>query len=56
MSHNGLAPSLRRPHENVELFSEPPEHVRIYDYVQEHFTLKKEYVATFPTRVYVLDQ
>jgi hypothetical protein len=49
-------PSLRRPHENVELFSEPPEHVRIYDYVQEHFTLKKEYVAKFPTRVYVLDQ
>jgi len=47
-------PDIRLPHEDVESFSEPAEHMRIYEYVQEHFSLEKEYLTRLPTKVFFL--
>jgi hypothetical protein len=49
-------PDLRPPHEDIELYAEPAGHVKIYNFMQKHFTLKKEYLTKFPTRVYFLEQ
>jgi mannosyltransferase len=48
----GWLPELRPPYEDVELYKEEPEHVKIYDYVQKHFEVSKTYSDIYLTKVY----
>ena len=47
-------PELRPPHEDMKLYAEHPEQVKIYAYVQKHFTLRKVYSDRYLTKIYVL--
>jgi uncharacterized membrane protein len=50
----GWLPDLRPSHEDVELYKEAPEHVKIYDYVKKHFEVNKAYPDRYLTKVYFL--
>ncbi|GAI46178.1 unnamed protein product, partial [marine sediment metagenome] len=51
----GWLPDLRPPHGDKDVYSEQPEHQKIYNYVLENFVLKKEFLTRFPTRVFLLE-
>ncbi len=45
-------PALRPAYEDRELYSEKPGQVEIYNYVKQHFQLKKQYSSKFPVEIY----
>lgn len=45
-------PAMRPAYEDQELYSEKPGQVEIYNYVKQHFQLKKQYSSKFPVEIY----
>ena len=49
-------PTLRPPYEDRALYAEKAGQHEIYDYVKEHFNLKKQYNSKFPVAIYYLEK
>lgn len=47
-------PEICPPYEDKALYSERPGQIEIYNYVKEHFTLKKRFPSRYPVEVYCL--
>jgi DNA-directed RNA polymerase subunit F len=47
-------PDIRPPYEDKELYSERPGQVEIYNYIKEHFVLKKSFSSRYPVDIYFL--
>lgn len=49
-------PAIRPAYEDRVLYAEKPEQVAIYNYIKQHFRLKRVYQSKYPVEIYYADQ
>jgi hypothetical protein len=49
-------PAIRPPYEDRALYAETPEQTDLYNYVKEHFVLRKTFFSAYPVEVYLLER
>ena len=49
-------PDIRPPYEDKKLYAETPQQTNLYNYVKNHFELRKTFSSTYPVEVYFLER